>query len=82
MAPAKSLRSYSYIFNVRSLNSKPLDKPNLENTIFTKQVPLGYVVLHKPKSSYKSSSDVFLFQFPTKKVFFFSGNYILCCFAV
>ena len=34
--------------------AKPLDKPDLERTIFTQQFYLRYVVLRKPKSSYKS----------------------------
>ena len=51
------------------IKAKPLDKLNLERTIFTKQFSLRYVVFCKPKSSYKSSSDMLLFKFPTYNIF-------------
>ena len=57
---------------------KPLDKPDLERIIFTQQFSLRYVVFRKPKSSYKSSSDMLLFKFPTSKVF--NVFWILCYF--
>ena len=51
------------------IKAKPLDKPDLERKIFTQQFYLRYVAYCRPKSSYKSSSDMFLFKFPTCKVF-------------
>ena len=51
------------------IKAKPLDKLNLERTIFTQQFSLRYVVFCKPKSSYKSSSDMLLFKFPTYNIF-------------
>ena len=63
------------------IEEKPPDKPDLERAIFTQQFSLSYVIFRKPKSSYKSSSDMFLFKFPTYKVFnvFWDLDYLLFC---
>ena len=63
------------------IEEKPPDKHDLERAIFTQQFSLSYVIFRKPKSSYKSSSDMFLFKFPTYKVFnvFWDLDYLLFC---
>ena len=50
------------------INSKEtLEKLDLESTTFTQQLPWRCVLLRKPKSSYRSSYNVFFVKFPKKK---------------
>ena len=63
------------------IKTKPLAKPDSERTIFTHKFSLRYVVFRQPKSSYKSSSNMFLFEFPTYKFFnvFWELDSLLFC---
>ena len=65
------------------IKAKPLNKPDLEGTISTLPFSLWYVVFRKSKSSSKkSSSDMFLFRFPTHKVFnvFWELDSLILCY--
>ena len=63
-----NLFSYIHTWSGAVINSKEtLEKHDLESTTFTQQLPWRYVLLLKPKSSYRSSYNVFFVKFPKKK---------------
>ena len=74
-----SRRSSAPVWKNFAICLKSLLKNFLVNgvTNFHATVVLRYVVLRKPKSLYKSSSDVFLLKFATKKFNFFWKQYSL-----